>query len=161
MKSIIVALLVLFLLLFVAPAASAQWDCEADVIYAYAVADTIYVQHLNAERNCCATLAVDMVLEESIVNFYEAETGEFCTCMCCFNLDYDANGFAAGHYVVRVWNHDGSEFYGEAEVNVDRNGLVPMVANLDRGECLTPAEVEEPWPVFEDVSWGRIRTGYR
>ena len=160
MKSIIIALLVLFLLLVVAPAASAQYPCEDDIVYAYADADTIFVEHLNAERNCCSTLTVDMEVAESIVDFYEGETGEFCFCMCCFNVSYDASGFEAGHYTVRVWNFDGSELYGEVDVDVRVDGLVPTVANIDRGECITPTDVEEG-PAYEDVSWGRVRTGYR
>jgi hypothetical protein len=156
---VIVALLLIGLV--IVPASNAQVDCEPDAIYAYSIADTIFVQHFNALRNCCTSLTLDVLVGEWVVDFYEGEAGDWCTCICCFSLAYDAHGFAAGHYTVRVWNETGSVLYGETEVDVEGSGVIPTVGNLDRGDCLTPAEVEDEPPDEVPMTWGRIRSSYR
>jgi hypothetical protein len=96
-------------------------DCiNPDVIIVTSSADTILVDHMNATKNCCSTLTVDVTSEDFVVDFVEGDAGDFCTCVCCFNLNYDANGFAAGHYLVRVWYL--GELIGQGEVDVAGSG---------------------------------------
>jgi hypothetical protein len=145
------------LLLAAASTAAAQEECDPDQILATSNADTIFVQHLNAYKNCCLELVVDVEVDGFIVDFYESDIGEPCDCMCCFHLAYDADGFAAGHYTVRVWT--GNHLYGEAEVDVEGPGSIPRIGSVESGPCSEPAAVTEP--VLTNLSWGRIRTGYR
>lgn len=127
-----------------------------DVIIVASRADTIFVDHLNATRNCCSTMTVDVAAEDFVVDFVEGETGEFCNCICCFNLDYEAHGFATGHYVVRVWFQ--GELVGEAEVDVEGPEGAVFVGTIAKGECLTLATVEEG--LVQATTWGRLRTGF-
>lgn len=139
---------------------SAQFDCGPDLILAKASGDTIFVQHLQAERNCCTDLTLRMEVAGEVVDFYEGDGGDWCYCICCFELAYDANGFAPGQYLVRVWNEDGSELYGEADVEVPGSGMAPQIGSLERGDCLTTADTPDggsPIP----ITWGAVRARYR
>jgi hypothetical protein len=133
-------------------------DClYPDVIAVSSNADTIFVEHQNATRNCCSTLTVDVATEDLVVDFVEGEAGEFCTCMCCFHMGYDANGFEAGHYLVRVWFE--GDLVGEEEVDVEGPGSAPVVGAVAKGECMTLASTPEPDEV-RVRTWGHMRTGF-
>ena len=156
----IVFLFVSFVLLL-ATAAYGQEECVPEEILATSNADTIFVEHLNVWVNCCLELSVAVDVQEFVVNFYEGDLGPPCDCLCCFNLHYDAHGFAAGHYVVRVWNEDGSFLHGETEVDVEGPGGTPIVGGVDRGECLNAAAVRDPEPSEVSLTWGEVRAIYR
>ncbi len=137
-----VLVLGLIALTLLVPVVRAQ-DCEPDEIIATSMADTIFVDHLRAERNCCTDLTIEVEADGFVVDFFEGNAGDWCLCLCCFNLNYSAHGFAAGHYVVRVWNEDGSELFGETEVDVEGNGEIPTVATFERGRYNELDAVEE------------------
>jgi hypothetical protein len=140
--------------------ARAQFDCGPDSIVAESSADTIFVQHLQAERNCCTDLTLRFEVSDHIVDFYEGDAGDWCYCTCCFKLAYDVDGFQANRYLIRVWNEDGSEFYGQTEVEVPGGGGLPELVRLERGDCLTPAESPDE-PPGVPVTWGVVRARYR
>ncbi len=154
-----IALLIVPLVLLLANAANGQHSCAPVQIIATSNADTIFVQHVNAYTNCCIELVVELGVEEFDVNFYESDVGPPCNCLCCFNLRFDANGFAAGHYVVRVWDGSGTYLIGESEVDVDGPGGAPVLGVVNSGECRDPEPVLEPQEV--SVTWGKVKTVYR
>jgi len=137
----------------------ARSDCGPQEITATASADTICVEHLHAYENCCLDLRVEIEAEAFVVDFYESDVGEACDCLCCFLLRYDAYGFAAGHYQIRVWNEDGSVLYGETEVDVEGNGDTPVLDVVLRGDCEEPGAVKEETEV--PITWGKVRAEYR
>jgi hypothetical protein len=132
-------------------------ECTPELILASSIADTIFVDHINATKNCCTTLTIDVAVEGFVVDFVEGDAGDWCTCMCCFNLAYEAHGFAAGHYTVRVWYND--LMVGETEVDVEGTEGALAVGSVAKGSCLEPGTVEGPETRI--ASWGRIRTHYR
>lgn len=133
-------------------------DCiHPDVIIVTSSADTIFVDHLNATKNCCSTLTIDVATEGFVVDFVEGDAGEFCTCMCCFNHEYEAAGFAAGHYLVRVWYL--GDLVGEGEVDVEGPEGDPAVATVEKGECLSPGSVPDE-PALRVATWGGMRMGF-
>ena len=137
-----------------APVARADGFCGPDTILVRASADTIYVRHENALKNCCLELHVRLDLQDAVVDFYEEDVGDPCHCICCFDLNYLADGFAAGHYTVRIWNEDGSILFGQAEVEVVGDGSAPHLISAAAGEC------QDPQPI-QRTSWGVIRTIFR
>lgn len=136
-----VTLLLTLFLLCLAVSAAAQLPCPDDEINATSRADTIFIEHRHAERNCCYDLQLRLEVAGQDVDFFEGETGAPCDCICCFDLRYSASNFAAGHYNLRFWNGDGTEFYGSVAIDVDGGGQAPKIASADRGECVDPVTV--------------------
>jgi len=141
----------LLLLLFLAPTVAGQVPCAPDQVTARASSDTIFVSHAAAERNCCSTLTLRLAAAGFVADFYEGEAEPFCHCMCCFDLAYDAHGFAAGHWLVRVWDEAGTVLYGEAEVDVPGAGLEVAVGNMLRGECNPVATQPATWSLLREL----------
>jgi hypothetical protein len=130
----------------------AQLPCPEDEIEVVARADTLFVEHRNAFRNCCYELKLDFNVNEEIIDFYEGETGPPCDCMCCFNLRYSASGFAAGHYTVRVWNGDGTELFGSVEVDVKGEAGAPEIVTTDLGKCIGPTPIDpKTWSSVKEI----------
>ena len=138
----------------------AQWDCE-DQVAAWAVNDTIFVEHNGALYNCCGIIVIDMETpEQFLVEFLETETfeGPPCACMCCFNLDMWGFGFGAGHYTIRVWNFDRTELYGETEVDVYEDLLTPVgFGGYLQSDCLENSSTPDD---NTGTTWGRIKSVY-
>lgn len=135
-------------------AALAGGFCGADTILVRAAADTVYVNHANATMNCCLELRVEMEVGANVIDFYEVDAGGRCDCICCFDLDYRADGFPMGVYMVRVWDATGSTLYGQAEVAVPGAGAEPRVVAALQGECQHPQ-------ASGTTTWGKIRALYR
>ncbi len=143
---------------FLSPSAPAsatfgEGICAAPRVEVTSRADTIFIRHLDAERNCCTDLAVRAIVAGYIAEFYEGDAGDSCRCTCCFDLSYDASGFPAGLYTVRVLSDDGTIVHGEATVEVAGSGEAPVLGASSRGECkVTPTE---------RANWGRLKVLYR
>jgi hypothetical protein len=133
------------IVLLVAPTVAGQVPCTPDVVHAQAHADSIFVLHANAQRNCCSTMTLRLVTGSFVADFYEGEAEPFCRCECCFDLHYDARGFAAGHWLVRVWNEAGTELFGQAEVDVSGAGSNAALGGMDRGDCVSVAVQPSTW----------------
>jgi hypothetical protein len=139
----------------------AQMGCSyPDAIYVSASSDTIFVQHDQAEMNCCTNLVVDIEQDGFTVDFLESETGDFCLCLCCFDIDYEGHGFVPGHYLVRVWQYNGNVFIGQGEVDIEGNGTGTVVGLLAKGDCIDAEDVADD-PRIHVESWGRLRSLYR
>lgn len=152
------------LLLFLCAAANAQDGCHfPDAIYVTSDADTIFVNHDQADMNCCSTLAISIVQDGFTVDFYEDETGDLCVCMCCFNLEYEGHGFGPGHYLVRIWkaSDPGYDFIGQGEVDVEGNGAGPVIGLAAKGDCMAPQDVPNETPGVRAKTWGGLRSLYR
>jgi hypothetical protein len=135
-------------------AARAGGFCGADTIHVRAIADTVFVEHENAVMNCCLDLQIDLQVEGNVIDFYERDAGDPCHCICCFDLDFHAGGFEAGHYTVRVWDAVGSLLHGQAELDVPGAGGGPHLLTVRQGECQDPQASGE-------TTWGKIRALYR
>lgn len=135
------------------PSVEAQYFCGPGRVSARSNADTIFVRHENAERNCCTQLTLRVESQQFVVDFFEGEAEPFCVCTCCFDLRYQAHDFPAGHYRVRVWDESGSVLYGEAEVDVAGPGGAPALGAMQRGDCVEIATQPE--------TWSRVRAIYR
>jgi len=150
-------LVIMFLCSFVSPAACAGGHCGDDVILAASRGDTVSVQHLNAEMNCCLDLTVDLRIDGQILDFSEGDVGPHCDCVCCFNIGYAAAGIPPGRYLVRVWR--GAPLCGQVEVDVEGPGSAPAVVGIDQGECRLPTAIIAPSVVRQ--SWGALRSLHR
>jgi hypothetical protein len=154
MRQVLLIFTLLMSSLWLAAPLAAQALCPADDVRVVAWADTISVEHWNAERNCCYELAVDLTVAENVIDFYEGSAGEPCRCDCCFDLNYSAGGFAAGHYTVRVWNGDGTELFASVEVDVAGDAGMPGMLTSNRGECVGPTPADAP-------TWGFVKEIYK
>lgn len=154
MRTSLYALLFLLASGFPAAPLTAQDLCPADELFLEVSADTVFVEHWNAERNCCFELAVQFTAEANTIDFYEGATGDPCRCDCCFNLRYSACGFSAGTYTVRVWNEDGTELYGSVEVEVGGAADAPDLVAADLGQCVGPTPSSL-------ATWGLVKEIYR
>lgn len=148
-----IALLLLVLVPWFVPPVAAEYPCAPDLVAAQSNADTIFVLHANAERNCCSQLTLTVSTREFTVDLFEGEAEPYCHCMCCFDLRYEAHGFAAGRYRVRVWNESGSELYGETTVDVAGPGGALALGAATRGDCIQVAT--------QPATWSGVRTVYR
>ena len=153
MVRIAVVIGAMLLVLFLAPSVAGQTPCPPDQVTAQARADSIFVVHASAERNCCSTLTLRMIAGGFVADFYEGEAEPFCRCDCCFDIRYDAHAFAAGHWLVRVWNDAGTELFGAAEVDVAGAGGGMLLGSMDRGDCVSVA--------VQPSTWSAVRRNYR
>lgn len=152
-----IALLTVLLVAAISVVSNGQDSCSPVQIVATSNADTIFVTHMNAYTNCCIELEVEVGVEDNVVNFYEADVGPPCDCICCFNLRFDANGFAAGRHIVRVWT--GTHLIGETEVEVEGTGGVPVIGLVSSGACLGDPGGQQPQQ--SSITWGKVKTIYR
>lgn len=76
-------------------------DCEGITIEA---ADgAIWMVHEGAMLNCCADISVAVERPgRTEIRFVEQESGDFCYCICPYDLEAGVEGLAAGYYRVEV-----------------------------------------------------------
>ena len=94
-------------------------DCE-DVEFIVEGHDLTYY-HYSVIYNCCATMVVQLNLEEALVQFIEVETfleGP-CYCICPFDLTATIFNLPTGEYTVEVWNEDFTILYCRAEIEIE------------------------------------------
>ena len=140
--------------------ASAQF-CD-EVVEVSAGPGTVYVDHTEAEYNCCSWTDVEVVHEDFsiVVTEYERFEDGPCYCLCCFKISATISGLEPGDYEVEVikayYNFDGSWTYeslGIWPVTVDGESLQAVLtsyipcANLGMPPDLT--------------SWGTIKALYQ
>lgn len=155
MSAALVAILTPAAALTAARAGSAPQDeCPPEQIRVVAAADSILVQHTDAERNCCTELVVTFNIEGSTVNFFEAEVGSPCRCLCCYDSAYEMHGLAPGRYDVCIWGGTGEpQLLATVPVDVLGAGTAPVMGSVQGGVCLrTPTS---------QSSWGTLRILYR
>ena len=52
---------------------------------------------------CCATIQVDMHVEDGRIKLVERNVGDVCRCMCAYQVDMRVTDLAPGTYIVEVW----------------------------------------------------------
>lgn len=79
------------------------WICPGDDDFMLTVSgSTLFVQHINAEYNCCpADIAVTLVMEGDKILLTEVEIpGEPCDCNCCYEVESSVVDLGPGTYTV-------------------------------------------------------------
>jgi hypothetical protein len=79
--------------------------CQDDEAVSFTVDDDeVQVLHESATYNCCANfIAVAMEIEGDIITLTEYEVvGEYCPCMCCFDVEAYVGGLQPGSYTMRL-----------------------------------------------------------
>lgn len=94
------------------------WEPCEDSVFAEVLDNTVIVYHTGAFYNCCAIIEYTLEQEDIVINLVEKETFPEgpCYCLCCFDLSVSIEGLSPGVYLIRVWNEDKTELYGEVEV---------------------------------------------
>jgi hypothetical protein len=140
--------------------ASAQF-CE-EAVEVTAGPGTIYVDHSNAEFNCCSWTDVDVAHEgySIVVTEYERFEEGPCFCFCCFEVSASVSGLDPGDYEVEVVkaydNFDGSWTYeplGVWFVTVGGESLPAVFTSYV--PCANVGAASGP------ASWGVIKALYR
>lgn len=72
---------------------------------------------------CCAELDVEMEREDKLIKLIETNVGDYCECMCGYEIEARVTGLPSGHYTVQVWGvkyHDleAPNLLGETEVEL-------------------------------------------
>lgn len=157
-----VVLLVMSVFLGLPGSVRAQEDCEDEII-AWSVEDTVFVEHLGAWYNCCVLLAVEMETPEpNVIDFLEAETYPEgpCYCECCLSVGMQGTGFESGTYLVRVWNEDRTELFGETTVEVAGEDTGSGVLDwFGQSPCGGYSNLEDDFPgeIDRGETWGRVK----
>ncbi|MBU8934525.1 MAG: hypothetical protein KOO62_11025 [candidate division Zixibacteria bacterium] len=73
-------------------------DC---VVYEYDGNGTLLLTHYNAGFNCCTDLAADINISNNVITITETESGDYCHCLCLYDVDYAVNDLPAGEYTVK------------------------------------------------------------
>ena len=83
--------------------------------------NTIRVTHKNALYNCCLDdVEVELVTRGTVLELIETEILTYpCYCRCGYDVDSEIAPVGSGVYILRVWNADRTEMFGEAEVVVE------------------------------------------
>jgi hypothetical protein len=59
--------------------------------------------HHNLAYVCCAEINVDMEKESKVIKLVETNVGDYCECMCGYEIEAKIAGLPPGHYIVQVW----------------------------------------------------------
>ncbi len=162
-RSLLVVILLIMSVFLALPASvRAEEDCE-DELLAWSVEDAIFVEHLGAWYNCCVLIMVEMETPEpNVVDFLEAETYPDgpCYCDCCLSIGMHGTGFEPGTYLVRVWNEDRTELFGETTVEVEGEGAGPGAFQwFGQSPCGGYSDIGDDVPSEFDrgETWGRVK----
>lgn len=74
-------------------------DC---IKYDYDGVGTLSFSHINAGFNCCTDVAFDITIEDNLINIVPAESGEFCYCLCLFDVELEIVNLPPGEYTIAV-----------------------------------------------------------
>jgi hypothetical protein len=86
---------------------------------------SVRMQHLRATMNCCTDVAVTATMDGSTVRFEEQESGQWCHCLCPYDLEAELAGVRAGTYTAEVWS-SADELLCRHEIHV---GPQPITAS--------------------------------
>ena len=87
------------------------------VEYEYDGSGLLSLRHINAGFNCCTDISADFSLDDGVIIVTEKETGEYCHCLCLYDIDYEIGNVPAGSYRIKI-----VELYineGEAPIEFD------------------------------------------
>ncbi len=62
---------------------------------------TLSLAHFGAGFNCCTDLSAEITFNDSLILIDENESGEFCFCLCLYDVDYELENITQGIYTIR------------------------------------------------------------
>jgi hypothetical protein len=71
-----------------------QWNYSADGIFSFT--------HFNAGLNCCTDVVASFDRQDSVITVQIVESGDYCHCLCLFDIDYNLGAIPAGTYTVII-----------------------------------------------------------
>ncbi len=84
---------------------TAGLDCDGIVLST--TDSSVVMSHFGAMLNCCTDISMAVRLEDDTIRFREQETGDYCDCICTYDLAAELNGIEPGQYQVEVWSAGG------------------------------------------------------
>jgi hypothetical protein len=70
------------------------------VAWEYDGAGNLYLHRINAGFNCCSNIYGDITFAANAINVTDREDGEFCYCLCLYDINYELNGVRPDLYTV-------------------------------------------------------------
>ena len=70
--------------------------------YEYDENGLLSLRHINAGFNCCTDISADFSLEDGVIIVTEKEGGEYCHCLCLYDIDYEIDNVPAGSYKINI-----------------------------------------------------------
>jgi hypothetical protein len=92
---------------------------EPDSVIITISGNDIIVLHSDAFYNCCVQILVEVVQNGNVFNLYERESGDYCYCMCYFDVTTTIYDLEPGTYTINVFNAEG-EYVGGGTVTIQR-----------------------------------------
>jgi hypothetical protein len=89
-----------------------------------ATASSIRLDHVSALLNCCSTKTVVVDRDGFTVRFNYRESGDFCFCLCPFDISAEMRNLGPGLYRVEVWDEGGCIHTAEVTVPPPASVLV-------------------------------------
>ncbi len=84
------------------PKASVVPPCCTGLSYDYdSEAGILSVTHFGAGFNCCTYPSAEITFNDSLILIDENESGEYCSCLCLFNIEYEFENITPGVYTIR------------------------------------------------------------
>jgi hypothetical protein len=80
-------------------------ECEGITLSTHP--STIFMYHEGAILNCCTDVAVVVEVDGTTVRFLERESGDYCYCLCEYDLSAQVEGLEPGLYQVEVISSTG------------------------------------------------------
>lgn len=80
--------------------------------------------HHNLAYVCCADLSLKMEREANTIKIIEINKGDYCECMCGYEIEARILGLPAGHYTVQIWgvkyqNLETPKLLKQAEIDIE------------------------------------------
>jgi len=121
----------------------AAGDIPADqscILYEYAPFGKLYITHYNAGFNCCTDVDADVSVSDGVITITEKESGDYCHCLCLFDIEMEISQLPAKGYTVRI-----IELYRNADDN-------PIEFTIDLDEKPTGSVCVDrdyyPWGIY-------------
>ena len=71
-----------------------EWNYSVDGVFSFT--------HYNAGFNCCTDVTAQFNLEANVITVQVAESGDWCHCLCLFDIDYVLGEIPAGIYTLNI-----------------------------------------------------------
>jgi hypothetical protein len=80
--------------------------------------------HHNLAYVCCADLFLKMEREGNTIKIIEINKGDYCECMCGYEIEASILGLPDGHYTVQIWgveyqNLETPELLKQTEIDIE------------------------------------------
>lgn len=76
--------------------------CCTGLSYEYdSEAGTLYVMHNGAGFNCCTDPSAEITFNDSLILINESESGDYCDCLCLYNIEYEFENITPAVYTIR------------------------------------------------------------